>query len=155
MQQIPTPGLEWFADFEVEVGAPIEVGRTQHGLRRLIPILGGSARGEGWSASVLPGGADHQAVLTPRLVELDARYVLRTDGGDCIYVHNRAIRCAPEAVTARLMRGEPVPPEEVYFRCTPSFEASAPAWQWITEQVFLGSGVRTPDKVLMRFFRVL
>lgn len=155
MQDIATPRLEFFADMEVEVGVPIEVGCTQHGVRRLIPILGGTARGRDWSAQVLPGGADHQSAVTPRLVELDARYVLRTDGGDAIYVHNRAIRCAAEQVTARLMRGEPVSPDDVYFRCTPSFEASASAWQWITEQVFVGSGIRTPDRVLMRFFRVL
>ena len=155
MNDIAKPELVFFADFEVEVGAPLEAGHTQHGLRRLIPILGGSARGQGWSAEVLPGGADYQCVLTPRLVELDARYMLRTDSGDILYVHNRAIRCAAEEVTARLLRGESVPPDAVYFRCTPSFEAASPKWRWVTEHVFLGAGVRTPKRVLLRFYQVV
>lgn len=155
MHEIPTPGLGFFADLEVEVGAPLEAGRTQHGLRRLIPILGGTVRGEGWHGEVLAGGADYQCVLSPRLAELDARYMLRTDSGELIYVHNRALRCADEQITARLLQGLPVPPEAVYFRCTPSFEVEAPRWRWITEHVFVGSGIRTPDRVHMRFFRVL
>ena len=154
MHDIPAPGLAFFADLEVEVGAPLEAGRTQHGLRRLIPILGGRVRGEGWQGEVLPGGADYQCVVSPRLAELDARYMLRTDAGDVIYVHNRALRCADEQVTARLLQGQPVPPEAVYFRCTPSFEVSAPQWRWITEHVFLGAGVRTPERVLLRFYQV-
>jgi hypothetical protein len=155
MTEIATPGLAFFADLEVEVGAPQEAGRTQHGLRRLIPILGGTVRGDGWRGEVLAGGADYQCVVTARLAQLDARYMLRTDAGDMIYVHNRALRCADEQVTARLLQGQPVPPDAVYFRCTPSFEVAAPQWRWITEHVFVGSGVRTPDRVLMRFFRVL
>ncbi len=155
MQPIATPGLEFFADLEVSVGAPQEVGRTAHGLRRLIPILGGTVRGEGWRGEVLPGGADVQCVVTPRLAELDARYMLRTDSGVLIYVHNHALRCAPEQVTSRLVRGEPVAPDEVYFRCAPRFDVADPAWQWVTEHMFLGSGVRTPEHVFIRVFRVL
>jgi hypothetical protein len=42
----------------VAVAAPQEVGATVHGRRRLIPILGGEVRGQGWQGRVLPGGAD-------------------------------------------------------------------------------------------------
>ncbi len=70
------PTLEFFAELSVRVGTPQEVGPTVHGQRRLIPILGGEARGDGWTARVLPGGADYQLIVSPRLAELDARYVL-------------------------------------------------------------------------------
>ena len=43
---LPTPGLEFFADLSVQVAAPIEVGHTPHGLRRVIPITGGEVQGE-------------------------------------------------------------------------------------------------------------
>jgi len=88
----PTPILEPFADLLVEVGAPVEVGRTAQGLRRVIPILGGSALGRDWSARVLPGGADFQLVVSDRMARLEARYVLETDAGDRIYVRNDALR---------------------------------------------------------------
>ncbi|MEY4345013.1 MAG: hypothetical protein RL032_845 [Pseudomonadota bacterium] len=154
MSSIPSPGLQWFADFSVQVAAPLEVGKTVHGVRRLIPILGGTAQGNGWSARVMPGGADFQLLLNDRLAELDARYVLEADGGDLIYVHNRAVRSAPPEVMARLVRGEIVDPQLVYFRCSPSFETASVSLAWISERLFVGTGVRHPDRVAMQFFEV-
>jgi hypothetical protein len=148
------PPLKFFADLRVQVGTPQEVGQTAHGLRRLIPIVGGTAQGDGWSARVLPGGADFQLIVNARLAELDARYVLETDGGDLIYVQNRAVRSGPPELMARLVRGEPVDPAQIYFRCSPSFETACPALAWIGERMFVGSGARFPDAVAMRFFEL-
>ena len=154
MTSIASPQLELFAELSIEVGQPQEVGRTVHGLRRLIPILGGQAHGRGWTARVLPGGADYQLIVNDRLAELDARYTMETDAGDLIYVQNRALRAADPEVTARLLRGEPVDPQLVYFRCSPSFEAAAPTWHWLSERIFVGSGVRRPDRVELQFYTV-
>lgn len=151
---LAAPTLEFFAELSVNVGVPQEVGHTVHGQRRLIPILGGQARGHGWTARVLPGGADYQLIVSLRLAELDARYVLETDAGDLIYVQNRALRAAEPEITARLLRGDPVDPALVYFRCSPSFETASPALGWIAERLFIGSGVRRPDRVEMQFFTV-
>lgn len=154
MPHLPTPPLKFFADLSVQVDKPQEVGQTHHGMRRLIPILGGQVQGQDWAARVLPGGADFQLIINERMAELDARYTLETDGGDLIFVQNRAVRTAPPEVMARLVRGEPVPPESVYFRCTPSFETASSALAWITERLFVGTGARHPDRVVMRFFEV-
>jgi len=102
-----------------------------------------------------PGGADFQAIVTPTLARLDARYLLETEAGELIYVCNRAVRTAAPEVTARLVRGEPVDPAQVYFRCVPTFETSAPGFAWINERVFVGSGVRRPDRVEISCFNVL
>ena len=148
------PELNFFAELSVTVDRPQEVGQTVHGLRRLIPILGGQARGVNWTARVLPGGADFQLIVNPRLAELDARYTLETDAGDLIYVHNRAVRVAAPELTARLIRGEPVDPQQVYFRCSPSFETASATLGWISERLFIGTGVRRPDRVEMQLFTV-
>ena len=154
MPNLPTPQLKYFADLSVQVDKPQEVGQTHHGMRRLIPILGGQVQGEGWTARVLPGGADFQLIVNERMAELDARYVIETDGGDLIYVQNRAVRTAAPEVMARLVRGESVPPESVYFRCSPSFETASASLGWICERLFVGTGARHPDRVVMRFFEV-
>ena len=151
---LPTPSVKFFADLTVLVDKPQEVGRTPRGLRRLVPIVGGEAVGDGWRARVLPGGADFQLVVSDTLCELDARYMLETDGGDLVFVVNRAIRCGPPALMARLLRGEPVDPSLIYFRCNPSFETASASLRWITERMFVGSGARHPDKVLMRFWQL-
>ena len=59
----------------------------------------------------------------------------------------------PEVVE-RLIRGEPVDPAAYYFRCTPSFETGAPAHQWLTRSVFVGSGARHPDRVEIQVYEV-
>jgi hypothetical protein len=155
LMTLPTPQLKWFADLSVQVARPQEIGRTARGVRRVIPILGGEAVGDGWRASVLPGGADFQLLLGDTLAELDARYVLQTDAGDLVYVQNSAVRSATADVMARLVRGEPVDPALVYFRCRPSFETASPSLRWITERMFVGTGARHPDKVVMTFFELL
>lgn len=154
MHSLTEPVLRFFADVSVQVGMPQDVGLTLGGKRRLVPILGGEVCGQGWTARVLPGGADFQRILNDQVSELDARYVLETDAGDMIFVQNRAVRTASADVMHRLLRGEPVDPAAVYFRCTPRFETSSKALSWIEERVFLGTGERRPVEVVMRFFEV-
>lgn len=146
--------LRPFADLSVQVGTPMEIGRTPRGLRRVIPILGGEARGDGWTARVLPGGADYQVIVGDTLAELQAHYVMEADGGDLVYVRNQAIRSAPPEITQRLIRGEPVDPAQVYFRCQPSLETASAALAWVNERLFAGTGVRRPDRVVMRFYEL-
>jgi len=152
MHTLPTPELKFFADLSVQVDKPQEVGKTHHGVRRVIPILGGTVEAQGWRGRVLSGGADFQLLLGPSMAELDARYVIETDAGDMIFVTNRAVRTASPEVMAKIIRGEPVEPSTVYFRCSPSFETASPALAWIAERLFIGTGARHPDKVVMRFF---
>ena len=152
---LAAPALARFADLTVQVGAPVEIGAVGHGQRRVIAILGGSCVARDWSARVLPGGADFQLIVNERTARLEARYVLELDGGERIYVQNDALRTAAPDVMARLLRGEPVDPALVYFRCAPRFETGAPALAWIMERVFVGVGLRRPDAVVMRFFELL
>ena len=152
---LATPQLEFFADLSVQVDRPQEVGRTPQGNRRVIPILGGEVKGAGWTARVLPGGADFQLILGDTLAQLDARYVLEVDGGDLVFVQNRALRAASAEVTAKLVRGEPVDPALVYFRCVPMFETASKALGWINERIFVGTGVRRPERVEIRVFTLL
>lgn len=154
LNSLAAPPLIFFADLSVEVGKPVEVGDAGHGLRRLVPITGGQARGQDWQARVLPGGTDFQVVTAAGTARLDARYLLETDGGELIYVQNHAIRSGPPELMARLLRGEPVDPAQVYFRCSPRFETAAPALRWINERLFVGTGARLPEQVLMRFYEV-
>lgn len=148
------PTLKFFADATIEVDTPQEVGQTPRGRRRLIPILGGEVQGDGWSAKVLPGGADVQLIVTDALAELDARYTMQTDAGDLIYLRNRAIRSGPPELMAKLARGEPVDPAAIYFRCSPSFETASRTLAWINERMFVGAGLRRPDRVVLRFFEL-
>ncbi|CAN5831603.1 DUF3237 domain-containing protein [soil metagenome] len=157
MPDLQTPGLRPCMDLWVDVGTPVEIGDTGSGARRVIPIVGGRALSlvDGWQAKILAGGADYQLVTAGGCALLQARYILETEAGDRLYVENNAIRTGPPELVARLLRGEPVDPAAIYFRCVPRFEAAAPALRWMNERVFIGTGARHPDRVVLRFFEVM
>ena len=151
---LAAPRLEHLCDLSVQVGATIEVGTGPTGVRRMIPITGGTVSGR-LAGRVLPGGADWQLIVGGTLARLDARYVIELADGARVFVQNTAVRAASVENTARLVRGEPVPPEAVYFRCQPAFETGDARWQWLHERQFVGTGVRRPDAVWMSFYCVM
>jgi len=149
-----TPTLAHVADFLVEVGAPIAVGETPQGLRRVVPITGGVIRGERLNGTILNAGADYQVIGPDGFTRLEARYVAKLDDESLLYIENSGVRFGPPAVMARITRSEPVDPADVYFRSTPRFETAAPAHQWLTRPLFIASGARLPDRVVLAVFQV-
>ncbi len=153
---LPPPSLEHLCDLAVTISAPVEVGQTPAGLRRMIPITGGTVTGPRVNGKVLAGGADFQLILGGGTqAHLDARYVIELDDGCRVFVHNTALRVASLENSQRIMNGQPVNPDEVYFRCQPKLEATTAEWAWLSESQFIGVGRRAPDGVFMSFYRVL
>jgi len=149
------PQLEAICDLHVLIGTPIELGQTSIGLRRIIPITGGTVQGA-INGSILPGGSDTQLLLNQgQEGHLDARYVIETNQGEKVFVQNKALRVMSIENSMKMMRGERVNPDEIYFRSQPQFETSSPKLQWLSEHQFIGCGVRLPDAVLLRFFKVI
>ena len=149
------PGLRDVLHLDVEVGVPVEVGATAAGIRRLVPITGGTVAGPLLSGRILPGGTDYQLIRTETWTEVEARYVLETDRGELVYVRNRGVRTGSADDIARLRRDEPVDPERIYFRSSPTFETSSERLTGLTARLFVGSGTRHPRSVVFDFFEVL
>ncbi|OLL31094.1 hypothetical protein BTH42_12820 [Burkholderia sp. SRS-W-2-2016] len=147
------PVLTHIADIRIEVGQPVTVGETGDGLRRIVPILGGTIRGE-ISGEICAAGADYQLIRADGFTTLDARYAARLDNGEHLFIVNTGVRFGPIDVMERITRGEPVPPEQVYFRTTPRFETTSAEHAWLTRHIFVASGIRHPDCVELRVFRV-
>lgn len=153
---LPAPQLEHVCDLAVTISAPIEVGLTPAGLRRMIPITGGTVTGPRLNGQVMAGGADFQLILNGGTqAHLDARYVMELDDGSRVFVQNTALRVASLENSQRIMHGQPVDPSAVYFRCQPKLEATTPEWAWLSESQFIGTGRRAPDGVFLSFYRVL
>jgi hypothetical protein len=148
------PRLDFVGTVEVEVAAPVVVGACAGGERRIVPILGGRVSGPRLDGEILPGGADFQLIRPDGVAEIEARYTIRLPDGALVYVVNRGLRHAAPEDMARLLRGEPVPPERVYFRTAPAFETASPAHAWLGRGLFVGYGERRPASVLVRVFAV-
>lgn len=148
-----TPTLEHAFDVEVEVDDPIEIGQTGDGQRRIIEIVGGTVSGR-IEGELLPGGADYQLSRIERPTELVAKYAFETDSGSRVYVENRGVRSAAPETSRRLRDGQPVDPDDVYFRTVPEFETADPDLAWLTESVFVATGIRRPYGVRLAVYRV-
>ncbi len=128
-ETLPPPQLEHVCDLAVTIASPVEVGQTVAGQRRMIPITGGVVKGPRLNGKVLAGGADFQLILAGGTqAHLDARYVIELDDGTRVFVQNTALRVASLENSQRIMRGEPVNPAEIYFRCQPQLEAAGEQW---------------------------
>jgi Protein of unknown function (DUF3237) len=151
----PAPSLTFAFELRAKVGEPVEIGQIPHGRRRIVPIQGGTVRGPMLNAAVVPGsGSDWQLIQPDGFSELDTRYTLQTEKGQLVYVQNAGIRHAAPDVMKKLLAGQTVDPQLVYFRTVPKFETSVPELQWLTRSIFVGVGERFPTEVVVRFYRL-
>ncbi len=147
---------EFAFEAHVTVDTPLVVGESSWGLRRVVPITGGTVKGPRLNGRVLPGGADWQVVRPDGVLDVDAKYTLLTDDGVTIMVTNKGMRHGSKEVIDKLTRGEDVDPSQYYFRTAAQFEvASASAYAWLTRAVFVGIAERKARAAIIRFFEVL
>jgi Protein of unknown function (DUF3237) len=149
-----TPTLQLLYTSSINIAAPLDVGTTPHGQRRVINITGGAFAGPRLSGRILPGGADWQIVRRDGIVEVDARYTLETDDGALIYITNWGLRHGPPGVLSRLSAGERVDPSEYYFRTTPVFETGAAEYAWLNAIISVAVGERRADAVIITAYEV-
>jgi hypothetical protein len=144
----PTPPpLEFVFEVVAAIGQLLQLGKSKHGERRLIPITGGTVEGPRLSGEVLPGGADWQLVRADGDVELEARYPIRASDGAVIQVCNRCLVHVPAGAKGR---------ENIYVRTVPEFDAPLDGpHAWLNHAIFIGTlQLAGPGRVHIRVFRV-
>jgi hypothetical protein len=152
--QLPVPRLVLAFTARATLGAPIELGTVDDVRKRIIPITGGDFAGERISGTVLAGGADWQFIRADGVADLSARYTLRASDGTPISVTNSALRRGPPEIMNQLAEGKPVDPALYYFRGATRFEVAHGPHQWLGDSIFLCTGGRFADYVLLQFFEV-
>jgi hypothetical protein len=152
---VPALQTKYVFSLAIRIGAPIVAGDLGHGVRRIIPILGGEVRGEGMRGTIFPYGADFQTIRPNGLTELEAKYVFEMDDGAIVYIENIGIRFGPKQQLDRIAGGEIVDPALIYFRSVPKFETGAAKYRWLMENLFVGVGARHPDRVEIEVHQVL
>ena len=149
------PRLEFFCELNVTLDPAVVVGDTPRGTRRIIPITGGIVKGPNIKGEILKGGADWQIVRRDGVAELEAHYQFKTDDGSVIYIKNVGIRSATPDVAAKIANGESVDASQYYFRTTPRFEAPAGKYAWVNDTLFICTGERNANSVVLKVWRVM
>jgi hypothetical protein len=150
----PTLQTKYVFTITADIGDVTTAGDIGHGVRRIIPIIGGDVRGD-INGKVLAFGADFQIIRPNELIELEAKYAFETDDGATVYVENKGIRFGPLDLLQKLKRGEPVDPKLIYFRTVPKFETGHANYRWLMESLFVASAARHADRVVIDVHQVL
>jgi len=148
------PVLKHAFDLTIKLAPIMDMGPGRSGARRIIPIIGGTARGEKINGEILNLGADWQTIFDDGLAELDARHAIKTDDGAIIEILNFGFRHGPAEVMKRVAAGEDVDPSEYYMRTHCRLETGDPRYNWVNRSLFLGTGGRRAAGVEIAFFEV-
>jgi hypothetical protein len=151
----PQLATKYVFSLSIKVGTPIVAGDLGYGIRRVIPVLGGTVQGEGIKGTIHSGGADFQIIRPDGFTELEAKYTFELDDGAVIYIENIGVRFGPKEALDRIARGEAVDPTLIYFRSVPRFETGHPSYRWLMQNLFIGVGARHPDRVELAVHQVL
>jgi hypothetical protein len=151
----PQLATKYVFSLSIKVGTPIVAGDLGYGIRRVIPVLGGTVQGEGIKGTIHSGGADFQVIRPDGFTELEAKYTFELDDGAVIYIENIGVRFGPKEALDRIARGEAVDPTLIYFRSVPKFETGDPSYRWLMQNLFIGVGARHPDRVELAVHQVL
>jgi hypothetical protein len=123
---IVPPRLTHAASLSVTVDPPLAIGRTDAGLREVIPITGGSVHGPLLAGKVLPGGADWCLTRPDGIAEVWARYTLALEGGQLVSVLNAGL-------------AHPSPDGSYRGHTVPQFEVAHPELDWLRRSIFVGT----------------
>lgn len=151
----PQLATKYVFSLSIKVGTPIVAGDLGYGIRRVIPVLGGTVQGEGIKGTIHSGGADFQVIRPDGFTELEAKYAFELDDGAVVYIENIGVRFGPKEALDRIARGEAVDPALIYFRSVPKFETGHPRYRWLMQNLFIGVGARHPDRVELAVHQVL
>ncbi|HET6339530.1 MAG TPA: DUF3237 family protein [Polyangiales bacterium] len=151
----PTPGLRPLLSLEASLPGITSIGTTPTGEIRLIPISGGTFEGEELRGEILGGGADWQDVRNDGVLEISARYILKTDQGEMLEVRSVGLRAAPREVLERLGRGERVPSTSYYFRTAVRFRTAAARLERFNNILAVSYGERRGAGVHLDVYEVL
>ena len=137
---------------EIAVRPLVDLG----GGRRYVAFDGDTFSGrDGLRGSVLDGGIDWQVVRPSGVLEIDAHYVLHAEEGEVIEVRSTGLRRASAEVTERIGRGEPVAPDEYYFRTHIRLSTAVPRLGWMNDLIAVSTGQRERDVVRIDVHEVL
>jgi Protein of unknown function (DUF3237) len=142
-------------DLVAELAPTNLLGHGPRGERRMVPILSGSFEGSRLRGTILPGGVDWQIVRPDGVTEIEAHYSLQTDDGVVIRVINKGYRHGPPDVMRRISEGETVASFKYYFRAAPIFDTPLGRYEWLSRSLFISTGERSANSVLLRFYEVM
>lgn len=119
------PSMAHVFTIDVALQPPIVLAEAPTGRRVFIPIVGGSLNGPRLRGDIIPGGGDRAVERPGDVMDIHARYLIRTYDDVVIEVDNRG-------------HWREVPGGAPYFVTAPVFSTEDDRYRWLTRGVFVG-----------------
>lgn len=125
-----------YADLE---GPRYNLGKVSDaGIRRIIPITGGTLDGPLLKGELLNVGADWQMVGANGISSIEAKYVIKTIDGALINVSTKGIKYMSPEIVEESKKG-PVHPSKYFFKQYLTLETSDAKYEWVNRSLFIGT----------------
>ncbi|WP_391557143.1 DUF3237 domain-containing protein [Robertmurraya sp.] len=147
--------VELAMELVVHCGPDLEIGETHGGIRRVVPITGGTFEGPKVKGVVLPGGADWNLTRPDGTGSVWARYTIQADDGTLISIINQGKSYIRSAEELNEQKSEFDFERDVYMYTTPSFEVAGEKYQWLSKNMFIGTLRPHPEGVQLRFYQLI
>ena len=121
--------------------APLDAGES---IDRSLTISnvrasGGWVKGPKISGRLISPGGDWSRILASGVLRLDVRLTIRTDDGALIYMSYNGVERDAPSTAKKIDRGELLKAQDVkVWLVAPTFETSAPAYDWLNETQAIG-----------------
>lgn len=146
--------LEHLMQVKARVDAPVEVGKTLTGTRRVYTVAGGEFRGDRLRGTVLPGGGEWFLQGEGSLGAVDVRVMLETDDKVPVYMHYTGLLDFNEGVIASLTAGKSSEFGDNLFLTHVRFETGDEKYAWLARTIAVGEGRVHPDSVEYAIYEV-
>jgi DNA-binding winged helix-turn-helix (wHTH) protein len=139
----------------VTVDVSMEWRPDAFGARRLALPVSGWFEGPMMKGEILPGSIDWQWLRFDNVTEFEAQYALKTHDSVLIRVVIRGCRHGTPGTIECLAPGETVNPAEYFYRATPIFDAPSGPYEWLNSGLFICTGERHFNSVVIYFHEIL
>ncbi len=154
------PSLELLFQIHLTFTRVQQIGVTPTGSGRgAVYIDAGDIKGPKMNGKAVPNSGGDYALFRPDgVLSFDARYMLETDDGELILMHNRGYLWGRKPDTMARIRewifndGPPVPLEDYYLRAFPTFECQSGKYDWLMRYVIVGVGERHADGNVITYY---
>lgn len=119
---------ELVMELTVECSECLEVGKTDEGFLRVIPIIGGTVSGPNIKGTVIPGGADWNVAVDEKSSHAFAKYCFKTDDGVVIVIENEGYIVGNSTAENTIIKTVPKFIVDKYSK-----------YEWLRNGVFVGS----------------
>jgi hypothetical protein len=137
----------------VDFAGMTSIGQTPTGLRRIVPVSGGTFTGERLNGIVLPGN-DWIINRPDGVMVIDVRLTLQTEDGAMIYMTYQGRFFAAPDVMARFAKGVQLEPQEYSLAMTAKFECGDERYAWLNNVVAVGTGEQTATGPVYSIFEI-